>query len=154
MYGIDYEINKIKRKFFRTLWLFCLIASGVATGNIISTAIIAKSISSELEKATKKLNEEHLSLNKEPGRIQRSAELEQVRLEKDIKQQQQKIINEIQKNTQANIPQKNNANGIDYVKKQRDATCDFWINTYNKSKHESDKSHRDVACRDAGRPFN
>lgn len=36
---------------------------------------------------------------------------------------------------------------------QLNRTCDFWLDQYSKTGKQSDKNHRDTACKDAGRAW-
>lgn len=40
------------------------------------------------------------------------------------------------------------------AQKKRMATCQFWVNEFNKTKSETDKNHRNNSCKDAGMNFN
>ncbi|MBC6904236.1 hypothetical protein DWB84_01955 [Saccharophagus sp. K07] len=108
--------------------LYIVISIGVMSGNLASNYITAWVAAYQLEKAVKAM-EERLKADK-------IKDLEAL----------------LKRNALALENTKESAENAE-IQRQRNRTCNFWIQEYNRTRSELDKSHRDVACRDAGRPF-
>lgn len=115
------------------LTLIFVIALGVTIGNLTSNYLTAKYTAYKLERAVKAME---AALDEKKEKLQ--AETKKLIGEN-------RILAEKQQRERAQQQQ---------IKRKLDETCNYWISEHNKLKSDITKGHRDVACRQAGRPFN
>lgn len=124
------------KRFIRGFNLFLIITAGVAAGNMLSglltTVISLAALSAMFSKPMP---------NQPSAAIQQPTTHQQTRPRIQTPSQAvEQITRETKRKRQ--------------ISDQLNRTCDFWISEYRKTQKALDKAHRDVACRDAGRPFN
>lgn len=129
------EWNGVKA-FAKGIGLFLIIAAGVTVGNILSTYLMAAASL----KALTAIFSEPIS-TQAPTALQQPTTHQQPRPRIQTPSQ---AVEQISRETKRKRE----------ISDRLNQTCNFWIAEYNKTRKALDKAHRDVACRDAGRPFN
>src|SRR5690606_47360 len=126
--------------FIKAFGLFIIITLGVTAGNLLSNFITMYMAAKALEISTNEIRQK----NKENAEARNIREAEAAK-ERARRQEEQRLAREKREREDAQQRQ---------VKKRLNETCDYWIKEYNRYKSDANRAHRDVACRQAGRPFN
>lgn len=145
--SVDNELGQKKRKIIKGIVLFLIITFGVASGNLISTVIIAKSAEMALNagfekrRAEEALAKERLRIESEKVMAEAKERMQEINARNQKAMEDAKRIAEARRKEQEHQQQ---------VQKKLNETCQFWRNEYNKTRKELDKIHRDNACKAAG----
>lgn len=115
------------------LTLIFVIALGVTIGNLTSNYLTAKYTAYKLEKTAEAIADA-IDMQREKLQTETKKLTEENRIYTEKKQRER---------TQQQ-----------QIKRKLEETCNYWISEHNKLKSDITKGHRDVACRQAGRPFN
>ena len=142
----DGQIRKIKKHIRRTIWLFFIVTLAVASGNLISTAIIAQFT----EESSEHRIEAAMAAERKKNQHDRSKEFfaEEARKESD------RLTRAIDAHERLMERAQNKNDKQLILDHQVSVLCDFWITQYKKDNQESTKTQRDTACKEAGRQVN
>lgn len=131
MYGIDYELNKTKRKIFRGVWLVFIIALGTTIGNVVSHSFNNWNDERKLKLALEKAEKESVT------------ELKNLQKEIHEKQLRENFLAEEEKN-------KREQQYMDLLDKK--AECEYWIEKSKLVKTSEAINQRMKICKEAGKP--
>lgn len=124
----------------KAIGLFIVITFGVASGNLLSNFVTVYLAAEALKQSTAAMEQK----NKESAERRKIQEAEQAKIDAR-KQEERRKAQEQQGKDRLQDQQ---------VKQRLNETCQYWIDQFKRTKNEVDKSHRDISCRQAGRPFN